>query len=300
MDREDAEANYRRSLAIEANVSVRCNLGILLARNHKFNEAAEESYQALEDAPTSWMPHYALALLALEQADEYHDNSYYDDAAQHLRQAMTALITHASPSAQAEIRAILHLNLGYAHGKLGQSSRALAEFRASKQFSRLHSRTWFAADANMRRYRLRQQTATSQRTQAVIFMTLGIAVIITIALLEWKGKLTSPYLVALFAVVVALFIIAFYLPIVTSIKLGPVSLDKQAVGLRSDPPEPIPTARNSPDTSLEEWASGELSQAMRRSRASVTLPTPAATEPQPTPQETPPLPRPFGVRLSGA
>jgi Flp pilus assembly protein TadD len=299
--REEAEANYRRSLALDPSVSVRCNLGILLARNHMFNEAAEESYQALEDAPTSWMPHYSLALLALEQADEYHDNSYYDDAAQHLKQAMDALITHGSPAAQAEIRATLHLNLGYAHGKLGQSSRALAEFRQAKRISRQHSRTWFAADANIRRYRLRQQTATSQRTQAAVFMTLGLAVIVTIALLEWKNRLTGPYLVSLFAVVVALFVIAFYLPIVTSIKLGPVSLDKQAIGLRSEPPEPIPTARNSPDTSLEEWASSELSQVMGRGQELFTTPpSPAATEPQPTPQETPPQPQPFGARLSGA
>lgn len=296
----NAEANYRRSLSIESNVSFRCNLGILLAGSHRFNDAAEETYQALEDAPTSWMPHYALGLLALEQADEYHDNSYYDDAVQHFKRAMDMLIAHTSPSAQTAIRAILHLNLGYAHGKLGQTSRALTEFRSSKRVSRTHSRTWFTADANIRRYRRRESTATSQRTQAAVFMVLGISVITAIALLEWKGKLTSPYLVSLLAVVVILFVIAFYLPIVTSIKLGPVSLDKQATGLRSDPPEPIPSGRDSPDTNLEQWADSEPPEAMGRNQESLTLPAPAATGPKPTPQETPPIPRPFGVRLFGA
>jgi Flp pilus assembly protein TadD len=295
----EAEANYRRSLAIEANVTVRCNLGILLARNRRFSEAAEESYQALEDAPGAWMPHYALGLLALEQADEYNDSSYYDDAVHHFKQAITALSSQFSAHAHGgDARANLHLNLGYAHGRLGQPSRALAEFRASKRISRAHSRVWFAADANIRRYRRREQTVGSQRSQAAVFISLGAIVLLITGALEWKNRLTGPYLVTLLTLGVVLFVIAFYLPIVTNIKLGPISLEKQAVVLRSEPPQPLPSPGNTTDASFEIWEDDQLARILDPEGAPVLLPAPAATDPQPTPQETPPLPQPSGARLS--
>ena len=291
----EAEANYRRSLSIEANSTVRCNLGILLARNRRFSEAAEESYQALEDAPTAWMPHYALGLLALEQADEYSDDSYYGDGVHHFKQAITIFNSHVPDHAQSDIQANLHLNLGYAYGKLGQSARALAEFRAAKKTSRMHSGVWFTADANTRRYRRREQAAGSQRSQITVFLSLGVIVFLIIGILEWHNRLTSPYLVTLLTLGVALFVIAFYLPIVTNIKLGPVSLEKQAVALRSEPPQPLPSPGNSLDSSFEVWEDNQLAQAVDRLGA---LPKPAATDPQATAQETPPLPEPLGARLS--
>lgn len=292
----DAEANYRRSLAIEANVTVHCNLGILLARSGRFNESAEEIYRTLDDAPDAWMPHYALGLLALEQADEYNDRSYYDESVGHFKRAISALDSFASSSAQLDARANLHLNLGYAHGKLGQSTQAVAEFRTARREARKHSRTWFASDANLRRYRKGKQATGSQRTQTAVFMTLAAAVLAGAGLLEWKGKITSPYLLTFVTVGSIILVMAFYLPIVTNIKLGPVSLEKQAALLRSDPPEPISSLGNSPDLGIEAWEDDQLAQVLARDQAEITLP--AATEPETTPQETPPLPQPFGARLS--
>jgi tetratricopeptide (TPR) repeat protein len=301
MDRDgktaDAEANYRRSIAIEANVTVHCNLGILLARSGKFSEAAEEIYRALDSARDAWMPHYALGLLALEQADEYNDRSYYDDSVSHFKRAISTLDSFA-PAAQSDARANLHLNLGYAYGKLGQSARAVSDFRTARRETRKHSRTWFAADANLRRYRRGQQAAGSQRTQGAVFVTLGIAVLAAAGVLEWKNKITSPYLVTLVTLGMILFVMAFYLPIVTNIKLGPVSLEKQAALLRSDPPEPISSLGDSPDLGIEAWEDDQLAQVVARDQAVIMLP--AATDPEPTPQETPPLPQPFGARLSDA
>jgi Flp pilus assembly protein TadD len=294
----DAEANYRRSLAIEANVTVHCNLGILLARSGRFSEAAEEIYRTLDDVPDAWMPHYALGLLALEQADEYNDRSYYDESASHFNRAISALDSFASSSAQRDARANLHLNLGYAHGKLGRSSRAVTEFRTARREARKHSRTWFAADANLRRYRRGQQATGSQRTQGPVFITLAVAVLGAAGWLEWRNKITSPYLVTFVTLGMILFVMAFYLPIVTNIKLGPVSLEKQAALLRSDPPEPISSLGNSPDLGIEAWEDDQLAQVVARDQAVITLP--AATDPEPTPQETPPLPQPFGARLSDA
>jgi Flp pilus assembly protein TadD len=297
----EAETNYRRSLSLEANVTIRCNLGILLAKNRRFNEAAEESYQALEEAPTAWMPHYALGLLALEQADEYSDDSYYDDGAHHFKQAIGAFDSHVPGHAQSDTRASLHLNLGYAYGKLGQSARALAEFRSAKKISRVHSRVWFTADANMRRYRRREQAAGFQRSQTAVFISLGLIVFLTIGILEWRNRLTSPYLVSLLALGIALFVIAFYLPIVTNIKLGPVSLEKQAVALRAEPPQPLSIPGNSLDTSSEAWEETQLAEAVGRLEAAIGLPRrPPAPDPQATPQETPPLPQPLGARLFGS
>lgn len=296
----EAETNYRRSLSIDANVSIRCNLGILLAKNRRFNEAAEESYQALEEAPTAWMPHYALGLLALEQADEYSDDSYYDDGAHHFKQAIGAFDSHVPGHAQSDTRASLHLNLGYAYGKLGQSARALAEFRSAKKISRVHSRVWFTADANMRRYRRREQAAGFQRSQTAVFISLGLVVFLTIGILEWRNRLTSPYLISLLTLGIALFVIAFYLPIVTNIRLGPVSLEKQAVALRAEPPQPLSIPGNSLDTSSEAWEETQLAQAIGRLEAAIGLPRPAAPDTQATPQETPPLPQPLGARLFGS
>jgi Flp pilus assembly protein TadD len=295
----EAEANYRRSLSIETSVTVRSNLGILLAKNRRFSEAAEESYRALEETPTAWMPHYALGLLALEQADEYSDDSYYDDGVHHFKQAISTFNSHVPDQAQSDTRANLHLNLGYAYGRLGQSARALAEFRSAKKISRMHSRVWFAADANMRRYRRREQATGSPGSQTAVFVALGVIVFVTIGILEWKNRLTAPYLVTLLTLGIALFVIAFYLPIVTNIKLGPVSLEKQAVVLRSDPPQPLPGLGNSLDSSFEAWEDTRLAQAVDRLGEAIGRPMPAATDPQATPQETPPLPQPLGARLFG-
>jgi Flp pilus assembly protein TadD len=294
----EAEANYRRSLAVEVNVTVRCNLGILLARNRRFNEAAEESFRALEESPSAWMPHYALGLLALEQADEYNDDTYYDDGANHFKQAISAFNFHALNHSQNDTEATLHLNLGYAHGKMGQSARALAEFRSAKKISRQHSRTWFTADANMRRYRRREQSAGSQRAQLLVFSGLGLVVLAITGTLEWRNRLTAPYLVTLLTLSIALFIIAFYLPIVTNIKFGPVSLEKQAVVLRSEPPQPLPSPGNSLDSSFGAWEDIQLAQAVDRLGAATVRFAPAAPAAQATPQETPPLPQPLGARLS--
>jgi Tfp pilus assembly protein PilF len=296
----EAETNYRRSLSVEANVTIRCNLGILLAKNRRFGEAAEASYQALEDAPTAWMPHYALGLLALEQADEYSDDSYYDDGVHHFKQAIGAFDSHVPGQAHSDIRASLHLNLGYAYGKLGQSSRALAEFRSAKKIARIHSRVWFTADANMRRYKRREQATGFQGSQTAVFISLGLTVFITIGILEWRNRLTSPYLISLLTLGIALFVIAFYLPIVTNIKLGPVSLEKQAVALRTEPPQPLSIPGNALDTSSEAWEETQLAQAVARLEAAIGLPKPAAPDAQATPQETPPLPQPLGARLFGS
>ena len=294
----EAEEHYRRSLALEVSTTVRCNLGILLARNRRFSEAAEECFRALDEAPTAWMPHYALGVLALEQADEYSDDTFYDDGANHFKQAISAFNAHTLKHGQSDTEANLHLNLGYSYGRMGQSARALAEFESAKKISRRHSRTWFTADANMRRYRRREQASGSQRAQMFVFSALGLVVLIIIGVLEWHNKLTTPYLVTLLTLSFVLFVIAFYLPIVTNIKFGPVSLEKQAVVLRSDPPPPLPSPGNSLDSSFEGWEEVQLAQAVSRLEAARGQAAPAAPAAQATPQETPPLPQPLGARLA--
>lgn len=302
MDQKDhageAEEHYRRSLAVEVSTTVRCNLGILLARNRRFSEAAEECFRALDEAPGAWMPHYALGMLALGQADEYSDDAFYDDGANHFKQAIGAFNSHTLSRGQSDTEASLHLNLGYSYGRMGQSARALAEFESAMKISRRHSRTWFTADANMRRYRRREQTGGSQRAQMFVFSALGLIVLAIIGLLEWHNRLTAPYLVTLLTLSFALFVIAFYLPIVTNIKFGPVSLEKQAVVLRSDPPSPLPSPGNSLDSSFEAWEEVQLAQAVGRLEAARGQSAPSAPAAHATSQETPPLPQPLGARLA--
>jgi len=71
--------------------------------------------------------------------------------------------------------------------------------------------------------------------------------------LELRKQLTDPYLVTFVAFAMILFVIAFYLPIMTSIKLGPISLEKvvQQVGL--DPQELVPITENPLDANLDDW-----------------------------------------------
>jgi hypothetical protein len=150
----------------------------------------------------------------------------------------------------------------------------------------------------MRRYRRREQSAGSQRAQLLVFGGLGLVVLAITGALEWRNHLTAPYLVTLLTLSIALFVIAFYLPIVTNIKFGPVSLEKQAVVLRSEPPQPLPSPGNSLDSSFEAWEDIQLAQAVDRLRAATVRLAPTAPAAQATPQETPPLPQPLGARLS--
>jgi hypothetical protein len=236
------------------------------------------------------MPSYTLGLLALDEADEYHDNSYYDDAIQQFRNALTALAKDSSPLVKTNVEPVLHFYLGYAYGKLRQPWRAVGEFQRSQRCAKRYSRTWFAAEANIRRYRHKHSPALSHNFQMTVFMTLGIALSLAIVGLEFKQRLTTPYLVTLIAFAIILFVVAFYLPIVTSIKLGPVSLEKKPAEVGQDQPEPISIAGSPLDTRLDQWKFEQLSGSSVPSQVPSAPPLRTPTEPLRTPTEPEPTP----------
>ena len=221
----EAEAEYRKAIAIDVTTRLRFDLAMLLSNNRRFNEAAEEAYRALEEDPNSSLPLYGLGLIALGQAEEYHDSFFYRDAIQNFRRALS--LSGQKPRSMQAPEATLHLRLGYAYGKLRQQWRAAEEFRKAKNTAKYHSQTWFEADANLRRYQFRHIRAHSEGVQMTVFMVLGIALSIAIILLELNHRLTDAYLTTFVAFIIVLFIISFSLPIVTNIRLGPVSLEKK-------------------------------------------------------------------------
>ena len=181
---------------------------------------------------------------------------------------------------------VVHLHLGYSYGKLHKSLRAMEEFCKSKSAAKYPSSTYFAAEANLRRYRRRLTPALSQRFQTSVFMILGIALSAAIFFLELKQRLNNSYLVALTAFAILLFVLAFTLPIVTTIKLGPVALEKKAREVSPDQPEPISIPERSGSADLDDWKVPRPSPSGVPSQA-----PPPQQERKPTEQEpTPPKP----------
>ena len=249
---KEAEDRYRKAVAINSTAPFHCDLAMLLSKNRQFSDAAEEAYKAFQEDPASWRPWYALGILSLEQADEYHDDSYYKDAVQQFGSALAALAKSAPPFIRTTVEPVLYLDRGYAYGKLRKPRRATSEFRKAKASAKKHSRTWFAAEANLRRYQ-RKHSAESQTLQTVTFITLGVVLSIATVLLELKQRLTTPYLVTLIAFVMILFVISFSLPIITSINLGPVALEKKAVEVEQEQLQPISPLGTPLDVRLDQW-----------------------------------------------
>jgi tetratricopeptide (TPR) repeat protein len=281
---QEAEAKYRKTISLDSASSFTHNLVILLSANRQFAEASEAAYRGIERAPTSWRILYALGILTMDQAAEYHEDSYYGDAVKYFQDGLDILLKEMPNILPMEDRAKIHFHMGYAYAKLGRARSATDEFRKAKKYSRRYSRTWFATESNLRRYQRKLTPTASQRSQAALFSTLGAALIAGIVILEFSQELTNPYLITLIAFAILLFIMAFYLPIVTNIRLGPVALEKQAVRISTELPEPIGSPRMPLDIASSQWRIDQPSPM----GAYQAPPLPARPTPRPTKPRTPP------------
>jgi tetratricopeptide (TPR) repeat protein len=236
----EAEESYRRAIACGDTEASYCCLSGLLRRSGRLALAGEQAFKAIENDEFTWRGWFALGTIALDEAEAYQDESYLLDAVRYFRKASDAL-SAAAPAINESVEPMLALHRGYAYGKLKQFGRAISEFKKCNRSSPVHSRIAIAAQANLRRLERKPPFASFPKIQLGVFGSLGILILVfaLYGFLWHTPPLSAADVLALFGLALVILVIAFSLPIVTNIRVGPVSLDKESGASAPEQPEPI-------------------------------------------------------------
>ena len=198
------------------------NLGVVAGRLEQWEEAESRFREAEASGSSRASTSRALAGVYIQLAEKYQDHDYYQDALDEVRVALGEV---ASESESPSDVASLQLELGCVLARLGDLGRARAAFGKARSLAAPRSTVALAAQRYRRR--LTRSPTEAPGWLPYLLVVVGVALIGASTTLAAAEILPTSEMTIIVLASLLVILGSFYLPGLTSLKLGGVELAKQ-------------------------------------------------------------------------